>query len=186
VPDEEGALASAILKGLDSDYFVLSGGVSAGDKDLVPDVLASAGVEVLFHKVAMKPGKPILMGRRGRTVVVGLPGNPVSSLVGALVFWRASFAKRMGIPQPSWGRASLVEAHESSARRRRFEPAFLLEGGCSAKLVPHRGSADLPAWRLANALAELPEGLERLEAGTMVRVLPFRWPFDGTGKGEAC
>jgi molybdopterin molybdotransferase len=179
VADEEGGLASAILKGLESDYLVLSGGVSAGDKDLVPDMLASAGVEVLFHRVAMKPGKPILLGRKDRCMVVGLPGNPASTLVGALIFWKASFAKRAGIPPEVWDRASLAEAHESSASRRRFEPASLLENGRVARLVPHRGSGDLPAWRFADALVELPEGVERFEAGAMVRVLPFRRPLNG-------
>jgi molybdopterin molybdotransferase len=180
VADEEESLAQAILKGLESDYLVLSGGVSAGDKDLVPEMLTSAGVEILFHKVAIKPGKPILLGRKGRCMVIGLPGNPVSSLVGALIFWQASFAKRAGNPPPIWSRASLAEPHQSPARRRRFEPASLSEGGEVARLIAHRGSGDLPAWRFADALAELPEGIERFEAGTVVRVLPFRRPIGAT------
>lgn len=86
VGDEPGALAEGLSALVDAyDVVVTTGGVSAGAKDLVPSVLAELGVEEVFHRVAQRPGKPLWVGRRVRggrpTVVFGLPGNPVSSLV---------------------------------------------------------------------------------------------------------
>jgi molybdopterin molybdotransferase len=83
VADDRVALREAVDQGLDSDVLLLSGGVSRGEFDLVHDALVEAGVDVLFHRIAIKPGKPLLFGRRGRTLVFGLPGNPVSTWVTA-------------------------------------------------------------------------------------------------------
>ena len=173
VPDGEQELEAAIQKGLESDHLVLSGGVSVGERDLVPELLERAGVQRIFHKVAMKPGKPIYFGRRGDTVVLGLPGNPVSSFVGALLFLQASLRKRMALPPLAWRTRRLVERHESGGGRTRFEPALLVDEG-GVKLLPHKGSADLPAWRGAEALVELPSGRAAFEAGSPLRVLLFR------------
>src|SRR5262249_47767571 len=74
-------LRALISEGLRFPMLILSGGVSAGKLDLVPGILQELGVEPHFHKVAMKPGKPVFFGTLGETVVFGLPGNPVSSLV---------------------------------------------------------------------------------------------------------
>src|SRR5262249_39137400 len=78
---ERQARHEKIEAGLDADFLVLSGGVSAGRADFVPQVLADLGVEALFHTVRLKPGKPVLFGRSKQTLVFGLPGNPVSSLI---------------------------------------------------------------------------------------------------------
>ncbi|MGE3808647.1 MAG: gephyrin-like molybdotransferase Glp [Gemmataceae bacterium] len=79
--DQLDELRAKVKAGLESDLLVLSGGVSAGKLDLVPGVLAEFGVESIFHKVEMKPGKPVFFGTRGSTLIFGLPGNPVSALV---------------------------------------------------------------------------------------------------------
>ncbi len=173
VPDGEEELEAAIRRGLESDYLVLSGGVSVGERDLVPELLGRAGVRRIFHKVAMKPGKPIYFGRREDTVVLGLPGNPVSSFVGALLFLQSSLHKRMGLPPLAWRTRHLAERHESGGGRTRFEPAVPVDGG-GVNLLRHMGSADLPAWRGAEALVELPAGRAVFEAGSPLRVLLFR------------
>src|SRR5207244_4284231 len=79
--DRLDSLRPLAADGLRSDILVLCGGVSAGKLDLVPGVLRELGVEAHFHKVEMKPGKPVLFGTCGATLVFGLPGNPVSALV---------------------------------------------------------------------------------------------------------
>src|SRR5213596_3100781 len=79
--DDEDAHRSALELGLHTDVLVTSGGVSVGPHDLVRAIEAELGVEEVFWKVAVKPGKPLSFGVRGRTLVFGLPGNPVSSLV---------------------------------------------------------------------------------------------------------
>jgi molybdopterin molybdotransferase len=79
--DDVASLRPFLEQGLGHDVLLITGGVSAGKVDLVPNVLAELGVEAIFHKVSMKPGKPILFGRRGATLAFGLPGNPVSAYV---------------------------------------------------------------------------------------------------------
>ncbi len=89
-------LKAAIRKGLNSDILLISGGVSMGDFDLVPEVLSSLGVRTIFHKVRIKPGKPLFFGKRGKTLVFGIPGNPVSNFLAYLVFIRPAVYKMLG------------------------------------------------------------------------------------------
>jgi molybdopterin molybdotransferase len=173
-PDEERALESAIREGLGAGVLVLSGGVSAGDLDLVPQILGKLGVEVLFHKVRMKPGKPILFGLSGDHVVMGLPGNPVSAYVGAQLFLREVFRKRAGLPQSQWLSLPLAEGDPGGGGRTRFEPGVPAEPGGGVRLLPHMGSADLPAWREARFLVELPHDTGAFPKGKAVRCLPLR------------
>ena len=91
--DERDAIRALVDRGLQSDILVLSGGVSAGVLDLVPSVLAEAGVVEVFHKVNLKPGKPLWFGVRGDTLVFGMPGNPVASLVCFELFVRPAIAR---------------------------------------------------------------------------------------------
>ena len=78
--DKARDLREKIEKGLKDDLFILSGGVSMGDYDLVPRVLRNCGVKIIFHKVSIKPGKPNLFGTKGNTLIFGVPGNPVSKI----------------------------------------------------------------------------------------------------------
>ena len=100
VPDDRAELRAAIDRGLTSEVLVISGGVSAGDKDWVPGVLAEAGVKEVFHTIALRPGKPLWFGTaataNSTTLVFGLPGNPVSSLVCFLLFVRPTIARLAG------------------------------------------------------------------------------------------
>src|SRR5262249_18044829 len=94
--DRLDSLRPLITEGLRAPILVLSGGVSAGKLDLVPGVLQELGVQAHFHKVEMKPGKPIFFGTRDHTLVFGLPGNPVSSLVCFELFVRPALRRLMG------------------------------------------------------------------------------------------
>ena len=93
-------LRSLVEEGLAADVLLLSGGVSAGKFDLVPEVLAELGVEEVFHKIALRPGKPLWFGVKDfgdrRTLVFGLPGNPVSSFVCFELFVRPAIAALAG------------------------------------------------------------------------------------------
>ncbi len=99
--DTEEAHAASLEEALASDVVVTSGGVSVGPHDLVRRVQARLGVEEVFWGVAMRPGKPLAFGCRGRTLVFGLPGNPVSALVGALLFVRPALLALTGHPDPA-------------------------------------------------------------------------------------
>jgi molybdopterin molybdotransferase len=100
VADTEAAHREAIARGLEADVCVSSGGVSVGEHDLVRRVEADLGVEEVFWGVAMRPGKPVSFGLRGRTLVFGLPGNPVSALVGALLFVQPALRALQGLLEP--------------------------------------------------------------------------------------
>jgi molybdopterin molybdotransferase len=100
VGDDEQAHKGALERALEADVVVTSGGVSVGPHDLVRRVEASLGVEEVFWRVAVKPGKPIAFGIRGSTLVFGLPGNPVSALVGFELFVRPALEALAGSPSP--------------------------------------------------------------------------------------
>ena len=100
VADDESALAEALERGLAADVLVTSGGVSVGPHDLVRRIEAELGVEEVFWRVAIKPGKPVSFGVRGETLVFGLPGNPVSSLVGCELFVKPALRALLGLPAP--------------------------------------------------------------------------------------
>jgi molybdopterin molybdotransferase len=110
VADDRAATLEALERGLDSDVLITSGGVSVGPHDLVRDALQELGADEVFWRVAVKPGKPVAFATRGNTLVFGLPGNPVSSLVGFELFVRPALLALQGAahPQPAFlpGRAS--------------------------------------------------------------------------------
>ena len=115
-PDRQDAIAEALRAGLAADVLVVSGGVSAGDYDLVEPALLELGATFLFTKVAVKPGAPLVFGRRGATLVFGLPGNPVSAQVTFDLFVRPALLKMQGATVVSRPRV------DGRAPRRRQEP----------------------------------------------------------------
>jgi molybdopterin molybdotransferase len=179
--DEHGALASAISGGLSADVLVLSGGVSAGVLDLVPGVLVELGVEEVFHKVNLKPGKPLWFGVRRRddrrpTLVFGLPGNPVSSLVCFELFVRPALARLAGRSEETKiVSAALTEPFSQRGDRPAYHPARLdfASGAFKVSPVPWRGSADLAALVHANALVYFPAGERKYAPGEIVEVHPL-------------
>jgi len=174
-PDERESLRALIRRGLESDVLILSGGVSAGKLDLVPDVLRDEGVTPHCHKVAMKPGKPLFFGTRGRTLVFGLPGNPVSSFVGFELFVRPALRKLAGYsePGPYWFNLPLAEEFAYSTDRPTYHPAVVVQGeqSLSVKVVPWFGSPDLRGLTRAEAMVLLPIGKHVHRPGTMLPVV---------------
>jgi molybdopterin molybdotransferase len=173
--DRVESLRASITEGLRSDILVLSGGVSAGKLDLVPGVLQELGVEAHFHKVAMKPGKPVFFGTRGPTLVFGLPGNPVSALVCFELFARPAIRRLKGYadPGPKIVEASLAEDFAHRSDRPTYHAAVLqsAETGWQARPVPWFGSPDLRGVLAANAFAVLPAGEHQFRAGHRLPVL---------------
>ncbi len=162
-----------------SEILVLSGGVSAGKLDLVPEVLRELGVTAHFHKIAMKPGKPLFFGTtvysESKRYVFGLPGNPVSSLVCFELFLRPAIRKLAGrvdldLPEIS---ALLTQPFEHTSDRPTYYPASVnaTPSGWSVTPVPWFGSADLRAFTQANGLLILPAGKHQFEPGSRSRVL---------------
>ena len=168
-PDRVEALADALRGGLPADVLVVSGGVSAGDYDLVEPVLADLGVTFLFTQVAIKPGAPLVFGRRGPTLVFGLPGNPVSSLVTFDLFVRAALLQMQGarVLERPLVEVELEEAVKNRSGRRAYLPARVRsqEGRLVARPLRSTGSADVVAHARANALVILEAERTRAEPG---------------------
>ncbi len=172
--DEVASLRERIALGLESDILVISGGVSAGVLDLVPGVLAELGVEQVFHKVNLKPGKPLWFGvNAGGKLVFGLPGNPVSSFVCFELFVRPAIARLAGrdcgIEQTS---AALTIDFSSRSERPTYHPARLttVDGQSRIEPLTWQGSGDLRTLVEANALAIFEPGCQCV-AGQLVAAL---------------
>ena len=179
--DDPAYLRPLVCDGLKSHVLLLSGGVSAGKLDLVPGVLREAGVAAHFHKVEMKPGKPVFFGTAPRmdggepTLVFGLPGNPVSVLVCFELFVRPALRRLCGHAEPGPHFVSALLAEEFSYRSERptYHPARLdrEDSGWVVRRVPWFGSADLRALTQANALMLISPGDQRHRAGQSFDVL---------------
>ena len=159
VPDQADRIAEAVRWGFESDVLVISGGVSEGAYDLVEPVLARFDVGLLFTRVAIKPGAPLVFGRRGDKLVFGLPGNPVSAQVTFDVFVRAALLRMQGAKTVSRPvvEVELLETLTNRSGRRAHLPARVRsEGGrLVARPLRSMGSADLVAHSRANALVVL-------------------------------
>jgi len=168
-PDERDGLRRLVARGLDAaDVLLLAGGVSAGKFDLVPEVLKDLGVTAHFHKVRLKPGKPLLFGSRESTLVFGLPGNPVSSFVGFELFVRPALRKMTGdaIPGPTFVPVPLVAPLTARNDRPTYAPARLeTAGGFRVRPGDWFGSADLRGLLAADALVSIPAGGVQLAVG---------------------
>ena len=166
--DTAESLRSLIRDGLaGSDVLILSGGVSAGKFDLVPGVLQELGVVSRFHKVLIKPGKPLFFGTlgEGAKLVFGLPGNPVASFVCFELFIRSALRKMSGHADPGPHQMKLPIADDFAATNDRptYWPARIenSQDGSRVRPLPWFGSADLRALHTANALLAIPSGEHR-------------------------
>lgn len=171
-------LRRVIQEGLDTcDVLLLSGGVSAGVYDLVQGVMRDLGVTVKFDRILMKPGKPLTFGVCGSKLVFGLPGNPVSSLVGLELLVRPALKKMQSMTDCHRPRvrAKLQSTFHQTPGREQFVPAFseFVDGTWTTRWVGHHGSADLFSISEANSLFVVPAHVETLNSDSEVDVLLF-------------
>jgi molybdopterin molybdotransferase len=177
VADDEAAHRAALERGLAADVLVTSGGVSVGPHDLVRGLLRTLGVEEVFWGVAVKPGKPVAFGVRARTLVFGLPGNPVSSLVGCELFVRPAVLALQGAaePGPVYRQGRLARGVRRNARRDELLRARMRASDDGVLLDPVTGQESHMIVRAAgaDALVFAPRGEGELAAGELVRYLPL-------------
>jgi molybdopterin molybdotransferase len=185
--DSEESLVSKLREGLDADMLITSGGVSAGDYDMVKDVLAREG-EIGFWTVRMKPGKPLAFGRiKGKDSAggtryiphLGLPGNPVSSMVTFEIFARPAMMKMMGkknLAKPTV-EAVVGERVANTDGRRVYTRAIIEKRGDKyyARLTGPQGSGILTSMSLANGLVVVPEDRVEVKAGETVQAIMLDW-----------
>lgn len=189
--DSRESLLPKIEAGLQGNVLVIAGGVSAGTKDLIPQCLAESNVEQVFHKINLKPGKPLWFGRSATgCLVFGLPGNPVSSLVCFRLFAEPAI-RRQSHPQSQgleWEMGELIEDFKIRGGRRTFWPVRVsrsLESLDNAKAaswprlspLPWKGSSDQVTFLQADALMDGGAGTDKLAAGTRVRFIGLRGGF---------
>lgn len=174
VADDEDAHRAALARGLEADVLVTSGGVSVGPHDLVRAIERELGVEEIFWRVAMRPGKPVSFGVRGATLVFGLPGNPVSSLVGCELFVKPALRALQGLrdPLPRFEQGVLASTLKRNPDRDDFARARV---GGDGTLDPVTGQESHMIGRTAaaNALVHVPRGNGELAAGSTARWLPI-------------
>lgn len=174
--DEPAALARAIEAADGADLLVTSGGASVGEHDLIAGALEASGMRLDFWKIAMRPGKPLLFGRLGRMPVLGLPGNPVSSLVCAIVFLRPALAGLLGCgsegDRPAHAR--LGRDLPENDRRQDYLRSELTrdpEQGLIATPFERQDSAMLSLLARAGCLAVRPPHAPAARAGERVPIL---------------
>ena len=170
VPDRLDAIITALDGAADADVIVTSGGASVGDHDLLRPALEQWGAKIDFWRVTIKPGKPLLVARKGRTLVLGLPGNPVSSHVTAYLFLlpllRSLLGTRSPLPRPIFA-ALGAEVPQTGERRE-----FIRAQWDGAGVVPLRNqdSGALATLAASNALIERPAGSAQALVGEVVPV----------------
>jgi molybdopterin molybdotransferase len=178
LPDELEALTQRLRVHLNTqDILILSGGVSMGKLDLVPEALTQLGVKKIFHRIAQKPGKPMWFGvAPSGTAVFALPGNPVSTLVCLARYVIPALYTAMGISRVPAEKISLAADYESTTELSFFLPVRVRGddwGMYRADPAPTQGSGDFTALTGSDGIVELPPGPNRFPKGFVCRL--HRW-----------
>ncbi len=172
--DEKTDIEEKFRQGLRADVIISSAGVSVGDYDFVKEILKDLGMEMIFWKVAMKPGRPMTFGRIGEKPIFGLPGNPVSSMICFEQFVRPSLLKMMGhrqIFRPVIEAILKEDIKEKGGRRHFIRGRVSYENGSYfVTTTGPQGSGILKSMVKANGLIIIPEDKEGGRAGEKVRV----------------
>ncbi len=184
VIDEPGHLADALEKGLSNNVLAITGGVSMGDFDLVPDTLRELGVQVLFHKVAQKPGKPILFGKRGSTLVFGLPGNPVACYLGFELYAGPAIRRMAGEVdyETPWYTGTTAGEFRIKTDRPHFKGAKIewSDEGWLVHPTKSMGSADIISVVGTDAFVRFEKGRYSVPAGEKVKFCFHRGKPNGS------
>ena len=180
VADDKKALESALLSAFDAgiDMLVTTGGASVGERDYVREVLIDLGVTLDFWKLKMRPGKPLMFGTRARTLVFGLPGNPVSALVTAMIILRPALRQMTGHADPLFPQLGVPLAADlpPNGPRRHYVRGLLSRnaiGFLEVTPISETDSSHSSSLAMADALIIQPEDDSGRRAGDMVEVIPF-------------
>jgi molybdopterin molybdotransferase len=175
LPDELPIMERAVAEALDAaDLMVVTGGASVGEKDFAKAMFGPSGLELIFSKVSIKPGKPVWLGRAGGRLVLGLPGNPTSALVTARLFLApllCSLAGRDPAEAAAWRRMPLGDAVEPTGERETFSRGFVAHG--AVHLFGHQDSSAQKVLAQAGLLVRRRAGDAPVAAGSAMDVLDF-------------
>jgi len=171
IADDRKVLSNTVAKAFkECDIVLLSGGVSKGDYDYVPEVLEENGMTTLFHRVAIKPGRPLLFGRKEDKFVFGLPGNPVSTFVTFEVFVKSLIYHLAGLEYtPTLYQGKLAKkVKRRDTERTEFHPV-IIRGDC-IEPIKYLGSSHLNAMAEANGMITIPNGISEFAEGEIISV----------------
>jgi molybdopterin molybdotransferase len=175
VRDDREELRRKMLMGLERDVLIITGGVSMGEYDFVRNVFEDLEIEILFNKVAIKPGKPTVFARRGDKLVFGLPGNPISALVTFECFVRPTLGRMCGMTRPELPRmkGELLADMRQTPGRMAFMPAWVFwqEDGWKVEPLRWKSSADIIGFTRANATFVFPKDRDVLRQGETVEIM---------------
>ena len=182
--DDAASLLRAASDSTGADLLVTVGGASVGDHDLIQSVLGKSGLEVDFWKVALRPGKPLISGILNGVPMLGLPGNPVSALVCALLFVRPALEALLGIPNPGDGRITAEIGRDLKANDQREDYIrSTLEHRDNGALVATpfelQDSSQLSTLARADCLAIRQPNAPAARTGDYIEVIPFTLGLDG-------
>lgn len=172
VPDLKHEIDMILRKAIiENDIVVLSGGVSAGDCDYVPGIMKQIGIDIMFHKIALKPGKPTVFGVCNETYCFGLPGNPVASFIVFELLVKPFLYRIMGhVHKPMNSYMPLAESlRRKKTERQSWIPVCIDDEGAVIPIEYH-GSAHISALCAADGLIHLDTGVSEIEKGTFVKV----------------
>jgi molybdopterin molybdotransferase len=174
-PDNKEDLRKKMLLGLEQDVLIITGGVSMGEYDFVKEVFQDLGLEILFSRVAIKPGKPTVFARKGDKLVFGLPGNPISALVTFECFVRPALGAMCGMLHPELPRmkGELLADMRQTPGRTGFFPAWVScgEKGWNVDPLAWKSSADIIGFTGANAVFIFPKERDLLSRGEAVELM---------------
>jgi molybdopterin molybdotransferase len=180
VKDDKSALEKAILSAFDwgADVLLTTGGASVGERDYIQEVLRNLGVNLDFWKLAIRPGKPLMFGTRGRTLVFGLPGNPISAFVTAVAVVRPALRQMTGHTDPFWPfmAVPLAAALPLNGERRHFVRGTLARndiGILEVSPIAETDSNHSSSLAQADALIVQPEDSPAMEPGDIVEIIPL-------------
>ena len=176
--DRPAELKRAVRKGLEYDVFLISGGVSMGDYDLVPEVLKSLGVKEVFHGVKTKPGRPLLFATKKNSIVFGIPGNPVSNFLVYYIYIRPALYKMRGYGrcEPKFAEGIVMEPFRHKPGRRHFVPVKIFKKGARRYLSPVKshGSADILALSKADGFMVVSENTSVVKKGSKANFITWK------------
>lgn len=174
--DDPHALRTLVAQAMqEQDVLLICGGVSMGDLDFVPQVLQELGFKIVFARVAVQPGKPMTLAVSGTKVILGLPGNPVSSMVQFELLVKPFLYAMQGFAfRPPVTLFPMASAWRRKDTQRQFWVPVRLTPASEIEVLPYHGSAHVLALAQADGLMKVPIGVDRLEPGMLVEVRLLR------------
>ena len=181
VEDNLESIVKSLEETKDSEIILISGGVSMGDYDYVKKAVEQWSGKIIFHKVAIKPGKPFLFAKKGNQLVFGMPGNPVSVMVGFWKFIRPAIYKMQGAKDVFPLR--IPAQFRGDYKKKNDRPHYISvklhtkDDELIAEYIKSNGSADVPALEKGEAMIEVPQDITQLKEGERVEIMPLYVPI---------